>query len=171
MSPDKLDNIGKSILGGIYDMGLTLADAVIAHSDPDLLYNRTEVEKYPLLKSVEIEKKYPKNVQKAPAFYEATKAAQQVVDSINDATARGSRDKLDKLLADPEKVANYKLADTLRDYRDRISQLRKAADAIGEKDMPLKEKEERAMYVRDLIHTLETDGAILYQKYMKEEKK
>ena len=170
ISPDKLENIGRSVLGGVYDMGLTLADAVIAHTDPDLLYNKNEIEKYPLLKGVEIEKKYPKNVAKAPVFYEAVKAAEQVVDSVNKASARASKEDLDKLLKDPEKMAMYKISDVLRDYRDRISSLRNAVEAMGHSELPTPEKEKRAMETRKLIHTLETDAAIYAQKFVREKK-
>ena len=168
ISPDKLENMGRSILGGIYDMGLTLADAVIAHSDPDLLYDKNEIEKYPLLKNIEIEKKVPKNVAKAPVFYDATKAAEQVVDSVNKASARASKEDLDKLLQDKEKMALYKISDVLRDYRDRISSLRNAVEAMGHSTLPTAEKEKRAMEIRKLIHTMETDAAIYAQKATRE---
>lgn len=170
ISPDKLENIGRSVMGGIYDMGLTLADAVIAHTDPDLLYDKNEVEKYPILKNVEIEKKVPKNVAKAPVFYDATKEAEQIVDSVNKASARASKEDLDKLLKDPEKMAMYKISDVLRDYRDRIAGIRNAVEAMGNSDLPTSEKEKRAMEARKLIHTLETDAAVYAQKFLRDKR-
>ena len=165
MSPAKLDNLGKGMLGGIYDMAITLADLYIAEANPELLFDKTTPQKYPLTKFAYTN---TNNVQKAPVFYEASNTFEKVVNAVKKSSAEGDKKTLDKIMADPELMKQYEYAKPLRQYRDDISQIRKAIANLRFQDIPIAEKEAKAKELTALRQRYETEGALLGQKVLRE---
>ena len=165
VSPTKLDNLGKGILGGVYDMAITMADMYLASADPAQLYDKDIGQKYPLLKAFYTS---AQNVQKAPVFYEAANSFQQAVNAINAAGVVGDAERLDKLMADPKLMKQYELADSLRKYRDNVNEIRQTIKALRFMDMPNEEREARAADLTRLRHQYETEAAIMAQEALKE---
>ena len=129
------------MLGGIYDMAITLADLYIAEANPELLFDKTTPQKYPLTKFAYTN---TNNVQKAPVFYEASNTFEKVVNAVKKSSAEGDKKTLDKIMTDPELMKQYEYAKPLRQYRDDISQIRKAIANLRFQDIPIAEKEAKA---------------------------
>ena len=156
VSPKKIDNLAKGILGGIYDMGISMADFYLASADPNALFDKDEAQKYPILKGFYTSSQ---NVQKAPQFYEAADIFDQTTKAINHAAAVADTETVKKLLADPEFKAKYGAAPILRKYRDQVNAIRRASENLSHIDMPLEEKKARYSDLLRTRHQIETAGA------------
>ena len=154
VSPSKIDNLGKGILGGVYDLAITIADMYLAQKDPEALFDKDIGQKDPMLKAFYTSSQ---NVQKAPVFYEAAKEFEQAVSAINAAGSVGDAKMLDKLMANKELMAHYEYAKPLRQYRDDINGIREAIRALRFMDISVEEKEARAADLTRLRHQYETE--------------
>ena len=138
VSPVVLDTMGKGLAADIYSMATMMADLYLASNEGLSLYDKDMTQKYPVAKAIYTN---PQNIQQTPTYFEGEAAAQQAVTGINKAANRGDVKAFERLMNDPELIADYKLSGPLRKIRENIQAIDSSIAYIENMKVPEKEKE------------------------------
>ena len=140
MSPVKMDALGRGVMGELYNMSAMMADLYLASKEGISLYDKDVTQKYPVAKAIYTN---PTNVEKAPVFYEAAEAAEQMVKLVNMKGHEQDRKAYDKIMADPKTQTMLGISDSMRRYRTNVDKINAEIRTLGNMNLSEKEKELR----------------------------
>jgi hypothetical protein len=168
VSPVKLDALGRGLFAENYTMSAMLADLYLANMEGISLADKDITQKYPIAKAIFTN---PQNQQKAPVFYEAAQAAEQMVNLIRRKGNEGDKKAFDKIMADPETQMQLGISSQLRQLRSNIEGLNASNRSL--KHMKISEEEKRQIFLRNLAarQAYERRGAEIAQEAREKQKK
>ena len=168
VSPVKMDALGRGVMGELYNMSAMMADLYLASKEGISLYDKDVTQKYPVAKAIYTN---PKNVEKAPVFYEAAETAEQMVSVATRKASRGFAEQYNKIWTDPESKELLRIAPQLRQFRENIQRLDKSMETLENTKMPEAERQLRYNDMLRVRNGFIQQGAEVYEESKRKLKK
>jgi hypothetical protein len=149
-------------------MSAMLADLYLANMEGISLADKDITQKIPGMKAILTN---PQNQHKAPVFYEAAQAAEQIVSLVRKKGHEGDKKAYDKIMADPETQMQLGISDSLRKLRNNIEGLNASNRALKHMNLPEEEKRRRFLENLNIRQQYERRGAELAQEAREKQKK
>ena len=168
VSPVKMDALGRGVFAELYTMSAMMADLYLASKEGVSLYDKDVTQKYPVAKAIYTN---PKNVEKAPVFYSAAEAAEQMVSVATRKASRGFEKEYNKIWTDPESKELLRVAPQLRQLRENIQKLDKSMETLENTKTTEAERQLRYNDMLRIRNGFIQQGAEIYEDGKKKLKK